>query len=83
MTVVLQRATNAQYFSLFTSQAVAPSLLRAAATAVSHHRHGPAQCRLEGRGGLERAGGLRGRVNTETRGGGVWSESQYKYKYRY
>ena len=28
VTLILQRATNAQYFSLFTSQLVAPSLLR-------------------------------------------------------
>ena len=71
MTVIPQRATNAQYFSLFTSQSVAPSLLRAHRP---HQYNSPARQAAQPAGGRAgwRAGGLwravEGRVNRETPG---------------
>ena len=58
MTVIPQRATNAQYFSLFTSQSVAPSLLRA---------HRPHQYNSPARQAAQPAGGRAG-----WRAGGLW-----------
>ena len=59
MTVIPQRATNAQYFSLFTSQSVAPSLLRAHRP---HQYNSPARQAAQPAGGRAgwRAGGLEG-----------------------